>query len=200
MIRINLLPVREWRRKEVVRQQVSIFLLSLVLLISVLLGVGITIHGKVQDQRQEIKALETRKAELAYVDKTIAEVDNKSKKIEEKFKAIEELQMGRTLAVMVLDEIVSSLPIDRVWITKLVFKNNNLQLSGVALDNHTVALFMKRLQASSLFVTVDLTTTRRNSVQGHDLTEFDLQVGINPSREEKGSKTALRAQREGRRA
>ncbi len=178
MIQINLLPVREWRKKEAVRQQISIFVLSLILLMVGLLAAGLTIQGKVRAQRQELASLEEKKAKLVYVNKKIEKVNKKRKQVENKFKAIEELQEGRTATVKILDEIVSSIPIDRLWLTKLSLKGNNVQLGGVALDNHTVALFMRRLETSPMCKSVNLINTRQKSIQGHALMEFGLQLNI----------------------
>ena len=178
MIQINLLPVREWRKKEAVRQQISIFALSLILLIVGLLAAGLTIQGKVRAQRQELATLEKNKAKFAYVNKKIERVNKKRKQVENKFKAIEKLQEGRTTTVKILDEIVSSIPIDRLWLTKLSLKENNVQLDGVALDNHTVALFMRRLETSPMCKSVNLINTRQKSIQGHALMEFGLQLNI----------------------
>ena len=178
MIQINLLPVREWRKKEAVRQQISIFVLSLILLIVGLLAAGLMIQGKVRAQKQELASLEEKKAKFVYVNKKIEKVNKKRKQVEDKFKAIEELQEGRTATVKILDEIVSSIPIDRLWLTKLSLKGNNVQLGGVALDNHTVALFMRRLETSPMCRSVNLINTRQKSIQGHALMEFGLQLNI----------------------
>ena len=178
MIQINLLPVRQWRKKEAVRQQISVFILFLVLLTVSLLAAGLTIQGKVAAQRQEMASLEEKKAKIAYVNKKIESVNKKRKQVEDKFKAIEKLQEGRTTTVKILDEIVSSIPIDRLWLTKLSLKGNNVQLGGVALDNHTVALFMRRLETSPMCKSVNLINTKQKSIQGHALMEFGLQLNI----------------------
>ncbi len=178
MIAVNLLPVREWKKRESVRQQISIFILSFILLIVTLFAIGFIIQGKVSSQRAELKKLEEKKASLAYVNKKIKEVKQKSKEIETKFKAIEKLQQGRTRTVKILDEIVSSLPINRMWLTKLELKQNELNLSGIALDNHTVALFMKRLEASKFMKKVKLKNTRRKTIQSHELMQFDLNIDL----------------------
>jgi len=193
MIQINLLPVREWRKKEAVRQQISIFALSLILLIVGLLAAGLTIQGKVRAQRQELASLEGKKAKFAYVNKKIERVNKKRKQVENKFKAIEKLQEGRTTTVKILDEIVSSIPIDRLWLTKLSLKENNVQLGGVALDNHTVALFMRRLETSPMCRSVNLIKTKQKSIQGHALMEFGLKVNIQT--QHKKNKIAKRAKK-----
>ncbi len=174
MISINLLPVREWKKREAVRQQVSIFFLSFVLLLAGLFAVGFAIQGKVSAQRKELKMLEARKAQLAYVNQKIKLAKKKSKEIEAKFNAIEKLQKGRTRTVKIMDEVVTCLPIDRLWLKSLKLKDGQLSLSGIALDNHTVALFMKRLDSSPFTKKVKLVNTRRQRIQGHDLMQFDL--------------------------
>ncbi len=178
MISINLLPVREWKKREAVRQQVSVFFLSFVLLIVGLLALGFGIQGKVSAQRKELKRLEARKAQLAYVNKKITLAKRKSKEIEAKFNAIEKLQKGRTRTVKILDEIVTCLPIDRLWLKNLELEGGHLKLSGIALDNHTVALFMRRLDASPSTSKVKLVNTRRQKIKGHDLMQFDLEADL----------------------
>jgi hypothetical protein len=88
VIAINLLPVREWKKREAVRQQVSIFFLSIVLLLCMLFAVGFAIQGKISSRRAELKRLEAQKAQLAYVNTKIKQVQQKNREIEIKFKAI----------------------------------------------------------------------------------------------------------------
>jgi type IV pilus assembly protein PilN len=178
MIQINLLPVREWRRKEAVRQQISIFALSLIFLIVGLLAVGLTIQGKVRAQRQYLASLEGNVAKYAHVNKKIEQINKEQEQIENRFKAMERLQEDRTTTVRILDEIVSSIPIDRLWLTDLSLKENNLQLGGVAMDNHTVALFMRRLETSPMFGSVNLISSTQKSIQEHALMQFGLKVNI----------------------
>ena len=174
MISINLLPVREWKKREAVRQQVSVFFLSFILLLAGLFALGFAIQGKVSAQRKELKRLEARKAQLAYVNQKITQAKKKSKEIEDKFNAIEKLQKGRTRTVKIMDEVVTCLPIDRLWLKSLKLNSGQLKLSGIALDNHTVALFMRRLEAAPSTKKVKLVNTRRQKIQGHDLMQFDL--------------------------
>jgi len=178
VITINLLPVREWRKRENVRRQFSIFVLSLILLGCILFAAGASIQAKVALQRQELNQLEDQKRKLAYVNKKIQTVRAKEKEVEEKFKAIEQLQQGRTRTVKILDDIASSIPLDRVWLDRLSLKGKTLSLSGTALDNHTVALFMQRLESTPVFSKVYLKNTKSINYQGHKLMKFDLSINI----------------------
>ncbi len=58
-----------------------------------------------------------------------------------------------------------------------------MRLKGIALDNHTVALFMRRLEASSMFASVNLKDTKRKTIEGHALMEFGLQVGVKTAKD-----------------
>ena len=176
MIRINLLPVRQWRRKEAVRRQIPLFFLTLLLLLSVLLGLGITVQGRLSMKRDEVAALEQQKRELAYVNKKIAEVKKKHKEIENKFSSIERLQHGRNFTVRAFDEVVTAMPIDRVWLADMNLNGNQMTLSGVALDNHTVALFMKRLERSSMVSDVTLGQTTKKRFQGKEFVQFSMSI------------------------
>ncbi len=169
MIRINLLPVREWRKKEILRQQISIFFLSLVLVVVGCLAVGITLQAKVSAAREAYAKLEERKKQLDYVEKTIKDLQAKSKEIDNKFATIEELQRGRTLTLEILDYISSVIPGERMWISKVDLKGNRLVLTGFALDNHTVAFFMSRLESFKLFKTVTLTSIAKRPYDEHEV-------------------------------
>lgn len=196
MITINLLPVREWRRKEAVRRQVSVYFLSMVLLILVLVATGITLQGKVHLQRQELARLEQEKKKLSYVDKKIKQVKEARKKVEDKFKAIEKLQQGRTLSVMLLDELVTAIPIDRLWFKNFKLTHRTIDLTGYALDNHTVALFMKRLDSSPFFNKVNLSNTETYFLD-ENLKEYTLKdFNSKKSRSSRGNQSKGRDNKE----
>ncbi len=178
MISINLLPVREWKKRESVRRQISIFFLSIFLLLAGLLAVGSTIQGKVMMQRQELKKLQAQKRKLAYVNRKIRSVQQTRKEVESKFKSIEKLQEGRTFAVKAIDEIVTALPLNRLWLTSLRLDKQSMSLAGVALDNHTIALFMKRIETSPVYSKVKLKNSEQKNIQGHNLMDFALDITI----------------------
>ena len=68
MIRINLLPFRAARKKENIRRQVSIFVLSLVFLLIILVYYNWSLGSKIDDLDAQIKQTES---ELNEYDKII---------------------------------------------------------------------------------------------------------------------------------
>ncbi|MDA8162721.1 MAG: PilN domain-containing protein [Desulfobacteraceae bacterium] len=193
MIRINLLPVREWQKRETARQYLSVFFLSFILLLTILGGLWITVQNILSSQRQAFNALEADKAKLSYVGKTLSDIEARRKAIKEKFVAIEALQKDRAIAVRIFDQIAGSVPADRLWLTGIVFKDQGLKLNGVALDNQTVALFMRRLETVPIFHSVNLTSTKRKPYQGQNLMDFEVQLLVKTA--EDASKKDQQAQK-----
>ncbi|MEZ0328892.1 MAG: PilN domain-containing protein [Dissulfuribacterales bacterium] len=212
MIRINLLPVREWRKKEALRQLISVFFLSFLLILVACLAVGITLQTRVSAAREAHAKLEERKKQLDYVEKTIKDLDAKSKEIDNKFATIEDLQRGRTLTLEILDYISSVFPGERMWISKLDLKGNRLTMTGFALDNHTVAFFMSRLEPFKLFKAVTLTSIAKKPYEGQEiknkgqkqnadvqeLMNFEIAVDIEVPRELKPASGAAKQTKQGK--
>ncbi len=187
MIRINLLPVREWRKREAVRQQISIYLLSLLLLLCIILGAWITVRQQVSAKEQQVAALQSQLNHLNVIKHKINAIKRAKKEIEARFNVIEKLQANRQITTKLLDEIVTALPIDRLCLKHLSIKKSRLRLSGVALDNHTVALYMRRLKTMPLFKSVELENTRRQTVNGQSLMGFSLVATVQMSADKNSS-------------
>lgn len=193
MIKINLLPVREWRRREQVRLQITIFVLSVIFLISCLASASIFLKGQVYSKRQQKEKLEAKKKELDIVEKTIAQLKAKAEEVEGKFNTVEGLQKERTLLIEALDAIVSVIPEEKMWFEKLTLKGGSLQLSGIALDNQTIAAFMKKMEGLSAVKSVGLNSIKRTiydvsvdkkgnaKAGGYELMEFSLAISIGPT-------------------
>ena len=71
------------------------------------------------------------------------------------------LEANRFIPVKLLDTMTQVIVPKRMWFTRLNARGNKVQISGVALDNTTVADFMIRLENSGLFKKVDLKTLKR---------------------------------------
>ncbi len=192
MIKINLLPVREWRRREQVRMQITVFVLSVIFLITCLASASVFLKGQVFSKRQQKEKLETKKKELDIVEKTIAQLKTKAEEVEGKFNTVEGLQKERTLLIESLDAIVDVIPEERMWFQKLILKGGSLQLSGIALDNQTIASFMKRMEALAVVKNVGLNSIKRITYNvpgeknakgstGYELMEFSLEIAVEPS-------------------
>ena len=100
--------------------------------------------------------------------------------------------------MQVLDHIAGSIPVDRLWLTKIFFKDQESKLNGVALDNQTVALFMRRLETVPIFRSVNLTNTKRTNYQGQNLMDFEVQLAVKTAKD--ASQQAQKGRQEGKKS
>lgn len=189
MIRINLLPFRAARKRENIKRQVSVYVLSVILL---LLAMAYTFM-QLNSRLTEAKAQESKlNAELSQFKQTIAritELDKKIKLIETKLDVIKKLEAGKKGPVHLLDELAKAVPKNSLWLTSMTESKGTLTLRGSAKDNETVAEFMVNLEKSPVIGTVDLQSSRSTVIQDVTVSDFTLTCKI-ASGEEKKPATA----------
>ena len=174
MIRINLLPYRAARSKENIRRQVSIFLLSFVLLIIVL----VVFNGYLGSKKDRLaENLENLKKEVAVYEEKARQVEEIKKKLDTLNKQIEivnQLKEYRKKPPLLLAKMTEMVVPGRMQLTRLVSDNANLTLVGDALDNETIAVFMLRLERSDLFSGVVLESSKQVNKYNVDMKQFNI--------------------------
>jgi len=180
MIRVNLLPYRAARIKENIRRQVTIYVLSTLFLI-LLLGFFPYNPYSYVALNKEIKSLrqdrDDRKKELAsYRDTTvkIKALEKTKADIDVKLGKINELKKIKTGPVRLLDDIATSVPKDKLWLTALKENKGMLVLEGTAMDNETVADFMNRLKDTQSVRAVELVRTKQKEIKELNLNLKDF--------------------------
>ena len=181
MIRINLLPFRSARKKENVRRQISIFTLSLVLLVVILFGYHLLLAKRVAAKAQEVA---DAKAELAHLEKKLSEINEIKKMLESirrKTAVIKNLELSRQASVRMLDAMTQLVVEDQMYLTHLKISENLVEVAGIAADNQTIAEFMTRLEHSGLFKKVVLKSTSANPLKdGRVLQKFSIRGDRKP--------------------
>jgi type IV pilus assembly protein PilN len=160
MIRINLLPVRAARKKENVRRQVSVFLLTVFFGICVMAYLAFNQSRSISAMQEDIEVAQKELAELEVINKQIKELKDKLAKIEAKMDVIQTLESNRTGAVRVMDLLTTLIIPQKMWLSSLTETSGQMVLQGMAVDNQTVADFMTRLDMSPFFDQVSLVTTK----------------------------------------
>lgn len=173
MIRINLLSDREAIRRESVRQQLSIYLLSILLTLVVLGGIHFTLYQKKKNIEEEIQSVEKELNELKIKVGEVERYKQAKKELETKLAVIQTLEKGKMLAAELLQGIAERIP-DKMWLERLSFKGTQLSLQGYAIDNETIATFMKDLERSESFRNIELLLTEQKAVEGVGMKHFSL--------------------------
>jgi type IV pilus assembly protein PilN len=176
MIRINLLPFRAARKRENIRRQVSIsglmFLLFLLLLGGWFISLSSNVSGLRSKESSKKAELEGYKKELEEIKKLEAAI----KEIKTKLDVINNLKKGKTGPVLLLSAIADAVPKEKLWLTSLKESNGILTLTGVAMDNETVALFMNNLEAAKETITsVDLKSAKQKEINKLKVSDFSLE-------------------------
>jgi type IV pilus assembly protein PilN len=170
MIRINLLPHREEKRKAR-RQQFYVMLGLVSVLAAVIWFLGFSIINReinVQNEKNEFL-----KREIASLDKEIAEI----KKIQEQTNAllsrkrvIEALQANRTETVHLFNELAKQVP-EGIYLRTLIQAGNKLTLTGVAQSNARITTLMNNLDESPLLEKSTLVETRSETINNRRLSK-----------------------------
>ena len=172
MIRINLLPFRSARKKENIRRQVSIFLLSLAFMLIILFYFNFSLNSKIGNLNSNIKATNSDLEKYDKINKEIAEIKRKLDSLKKKMAVMDSLEAHRFAPIRLMDTMTQVIVPKRMWFTNLQSKGQKVSISGVALDNTTVADFMVRLENSGLFKEVDLKTLKRAKSKKGDRSEY----------------------------
>jgi type IV pilus assembly protein PilN len=161
MIRINLLPVKEAQGAIGRRQQLSIALLGLMLALLVMIIPYILQGRTLRRLDTSISQLNAEVKKLDEQTREARDLDKKRKELEAKLKVIEDLNQKRVGPVRILEDLSRATP-DKLWLVDFTDANGQATVTGMALDNQTIAVFMRQLQASKYFFEVDLVETSQS--------------------------------------
>lgn len=187
MIRINLLPIRQIKKRNRTRNEVLAFLASLAGLIVVLGIVGLSLANKITDLNTQISHLEQKKASYQPILNKIKKLQKDKENLDAKLRVINDLKRGSQITVRVLDEVANRTPTNRMWLKSIRVSNNQLQVTGVALDNATIAQYMRKMDASPFFANADLASSSQIDVAGKKLKSFSLTFQVAPPEDKKSA-------------
>lgn len=144
MIRINLLPVRQVKKREISRQ----FLVLVGVVVIFAIVVNYLVYDKLaRESDQNAKRLTQTQLRITELEKVIGEVNNinkRKKEVEDKLKILSDLRKSRSGPVRLLDALATAIP-KRVWLNDFDEKANAVKIQGVAASHDDVAEFMRSL-------------------------------------------------------
>jgi type IV pilus assembly protein PilN len=178
MIDINLLPVREARRKADLRQQGMQVVLALLLAAA---GIGFThssVVGRIYGSQQRIRQMEADIKQFQPQLDQVAAFRKKKAALEKKIEVIDELDRQRSGPVRVMDELATHMP-ERVWLTEVKTDGSAIKLKGESMDNELVAVLLRALNESPYFDKVDLQSTELgDSKEGLKVVKFNVEAVV----------------------
>lgn len=187
MIRINLLPHREAKRKQKQAAFAAMLVLGGLLGVAVVLLVGGWNASRIAIQEQRNAALSTENAELDKKIKDIATLKEEINALKSRQQAVEDLQGDRNQPVYLFDELVRQMP-DGVYLKAFEQNGQRVVLAGYAQSQERVAELLRNLSGNSPWLErPDLTEVKAATLtQGklvRKVVEFTLAVAIKRARE-----------------
>jgi type IV pilus assembly protein PilN len=177
MIRINLLPHREEKRRAKQIQFIAMCVVSLLLgaLVWGMVHAAISTQINYQERRNSYLQQET-----VILDKQIGEIKKlreQTKSLLERKDAVEKLQSDRSRVVHLLDQMLQILP-ESVYIKSLKQTGDAINLVGYAQSNARVSTLMRAIEDSAWLESPALVEIHATSVNGARLSEFTLTFNL----------------------
>ncbi|TXI20536.1 MAG: fimbrial protein [Nitrosomonas sp.] len=177
MIRINLLPHRELKRKA---QQQQIAVLAGIIGffgIAAIWIINSMIAGAIDYQNGRNQYLSDQ---IAILDKEIAEIQNIKASTNEllaRKQIVESLQNSRSEVVHLMDQLARLIP-DGVYLQSLKQVNDDINLIGFAQSNAWVSTLMRNLESSPYLESALLIEIKATTVNNARQNEFNMKVKL----------------------
>ena len=194
MIRVNLLPHREIRRK----QQQQQFFITLGVVVAIGAGIWFVVHAYLDDQfdnqKNRNKYLQT---EIEKLDKQIAEIQklkDQTAALLARKRVVETLQGTRSEVVFLLDQLVRQLP-EGVYLKAIRQTGTKVMINGFTQSQARVSTLMRNLESSPHLEQPSLVEIKAATIGAQRLNEFTMNINIRRAvvaQETPGSKPAAK--------
>jgi len=189
MIKINLLPVKEEKKRVTIERQ----LITLVVVILVtLVGVGYTAYlrkSQIKRLQGEIASKQSELQRLKKIQEKVNEFKKANKDLEDKIAVITSLEKGRDWYLQIIDQLAQAMP-EGVWIVSLdtpkgtrtgAIYGGAWRVKGGALDKDLVSNFILEIKRRNKYFTgvylrkISLAHKKAGAVSYY---EFDMDVRV----------------------
>jgi len=180
MIRINLLPIKEKKkRKKMVMQVIAISAVLLIAIISTL-GASQYYSDRLDARVEALQVLENDIKELRKIIGEVNELKEQRKRLDSQLNAIKSLEKAKSGPVRVLDALSNNIP-KRVWLTEIKEKDGAMTFKGVGLNNNVISEFMRAIEKNKYFSAVRLDKVERKKIGGQEVYQFTVICNVNYS-------------------
>jgi type IV pilus assembly protein PilN len=177
VIRINLLPHREIRRKQ--QQQQFFVLFGGIVVIGV--GIWFIVHTYLDEQHDvQVSRNKYLQEEIVKLDKQIAEIQKLKEQtaaLLARKRVVETLQGNRSETVHLLDQLVRQLP-DGVYLKGVKQAGTRVTITGLTQSQARVSTLMRNLESSPQLENPGLVEIKAVQVSGQRINEFIMGISV----------------------
>lgn len=196
MIKINLLPHREEKRKLLKNNFFSLLIFSAIIGAALVLFVGMLYSAKLSAQVERAAFLNKANLELDDKIKEVALLKQEIDGLKARQQAVEDLQGDRNQPVFMLNELVRLAP-EGLYLTIIKQAGQRISIKGYAQSHAVVGNFVGSLNKSKWISKPEIVQNKATDLgKGKDakrVIEFELNVGILRPRELEEAEKAAKA-------
>lgn len=191
MIRINLLPHREEKRKQRKAAFFRMLALAGVAGLAIVMAASGIIAAKISAQEQRNNFIKAENTKLDAQIKEISTLKQEIDALKARQQAVEDLQSDRNQPVYLMDELVKQVP-EGIYLRAFKQDNQRVVVSGYAQSNERVSEMLRNMNGNSLWLErPDLIEIRSATIgQGKEqkrVFDFTINVGIKRPRDKEAA-------------
>jgi type IV pilus assembly protein PilN len=177
MIKINLLPVRAAKKKETAIQQFIIAGIAAFLVAAIVVSLYVVKRVQINAARDDIAAANSKINELKTKIGKLEELKTLKEQVKKKLDVLSQLRKNKTGPAQRLATL-SDLTPEKLWLTNYSESGQDIKISGIAFTEELIALYMKSLEASNDYMSVELLVSEQTEMSGTKLKKFDLSMKL----------------------
>jgi len=192
MIRVNLIPAQETQRAAGRQRDLAVGAVAMaaVVLLFVLAHVWQSVRLRAGESR--LARLNEEIAQLQGPFADVSRMEQHKAELREKLRVISQLEARKVGPVRILADLAAATP-DKLWLTELTDTGGTVKISGLGVDEHVVADFLRRLGTLPFLHRVDLDETSQVDEAGAKLKKFMIQGRIDYAATAQGATQAASA-------
>ncbi len=180
MIRVNLLPHREEKRKRRQQQFLSIAVFTVLLGLVVAGAVWILLDQQVEQQRANVAYMKTEIGKLDTQIEEIRKIREETASLLAKKQVVEGLQSNRSEPVQLLDQLLRQLP-EGIYLKQIKQTGVKVNVLGYAQSNARVSTLMRNLGASPYLENPELVEIKAVLLDNNPnkrVNEFSMNISV----------------------
>ncbi|HYY05673.1 MAG TPA: PilN domain-containing protein [Candidatus Limnocylindria bacterium] len=177
MIRINLLPVEEAARAAGRRENLALGTLVFGIAVAGFVAAHVWQGLRSSSAHRELVRVQTQLKAIEGPYANALHIEQQKQELREKLRVIGQLEAKKVGPVRILADLSSATP-DKLWLTDFSDQGGTLRLTGIGVDEQTVADFLRRLGMLPFFQNVDLDEASQVDQDGAKLKKFVIRGRI----------------------
>lgn len=191
MIKINLLPIRAAKKKETAIQQLVIAGIAVVLVLLVVISLYFLKSIQITETKKDITLANNKINELKAKIGKLEALKTLKEQVKKKLDVLAQLRKNKTGPAQRLATL-SDLTPDKLWLTNYSESAQDVKIAGIATTEELIAQFMKALEASNDYISVELVVSEQTEIAGTKLKKFELTMKLESALLQQSDKPAVK--------